>query len=60
MRAFSEMLADDTGGALLEYALFAAAFGGLMVSALLGIQNRTGTQFTSTTTGLTNFQISPP
>ena len=60
MQAFRAVLADESGATLVEYAILASAFSVLMITALLGIQNRTGTQFTGSTTGLNAFQISPP
>lgn len=60
IRTIRAVLIDDAGGAMVEYAIFAASFSALMIAALLGLQNRTGTQFNSTSTGLTTFNVSPP
>lgn len=59
-RAFVRMLADDSGVALVEYALVAAAFAVLMIGTLAAIAAETGTQLTEAGNGLTAFGASPP
>jgi Flp pilus assembly pilin Flp len=60
---FSALLAlwhDERGATLVEYAVIAASLSVVMITALLGIQNRTGALFSGTATGLTAFAITPP
>ena len=51
---------DESAATLVEYAVITASLSAVIVVALLGIQNRTGTQFNGTATGLTAFAIGPP
>ena len=60
IRSINALWLDESAATLVEYAIIAASFSILMVAALLSIQDRTGVQLTSTATGITSFEISPP
>ena len=60
IRAMQAVWSDETAATMAEYAIIAASFSILMITALVSIQNRTGTQFTSTASGMNTFEISPP
>ncbi|HVA27197.1 MAG TPA: hypothetical protein VNF68_03405 [Candidatus Baltobacteraceae bacterium] len=51
---------DENAATLVEYAVITASLSAVVIVELLGIQNRTGTQFSATASGLTAFAISPP
>jgi Flp pilus assembly pilin Flp len=58
--AFHQLIRDDAGTALVEYAIVTASLAVMMIAALKLIAGETGIQFTTTAAGLTAFAVSPP
>jgi Flp pilus assembly pilin Flp len=58
--AFRRLAGDETGTALVEYAIVSASLAVMMIAALKLIQNETGVQLSTAAAGLTAFAVTPP
>lgn len=58
-RSFRDLLTDQRGSALTEYALISALFALALLATLHTIQNEAGNNLTRTGNGLTNMSYTP-
>jgi Flp pilus assembly pilin Flp len=60
VRAFTAMIVDDAGAAMVEYAIVAAAVAVPIIGVAVAIATGAGNALNTTSTGIQNFNQSPP
>jgi len=60
LRAFTAMMIDETGAALVEYALVTAAIAVPIIAVTAAIATGAGNALTTTSNGIQSFNQTPP